>query len=97
MSCGSAPSTRTVPDVGKIRPRINLIVVVLPAPLGPSNPKTSPRRTSMVKLSSDRTVGRPQISVKTLVKPEHDRIVSAAGAGVVISAKGYELRKKRPR
>src|SRR5262252_3845989 len=34
------------PEVGRIRPRHILMVVVLPAPFGPRNPNTSPRRTS---------------------------------------------------
>src|ERR687894_804635 len=45
----SWPSTRAVPDVG-VRSVISiLIVVVLPAPFGPSRPNSSPRRT--VKLT----------------------------------------------
>src|ERR1700693_2633794 len=33
------------PEVGAISPRSSLTDVVLPAPLGPRNPKTSPRGT----------------------------------------------------
>src|SRR5690606_23078040 len=39
---GSRPPTRAEPEVGSVRPRSMRMVVVLPAPLGPSNPKTSP-------------------------------------------------------
>jgi len=41
----SSPSTRTVPRVGRIRPQIMSINVVLPAPLGPTIPTTWPVRT----------------------------------------------------
>src|SRR5215470_17597030 len=37
------PKIRISPEVGVIRPRIIWIVVVLPAPLGPSIPTISPR------------------------------------------------------
>ena len=42
----SWPSTRAVPEVGSSSVMSILIVVVLPAPLGPSRPKSSPRSTS---------------------------------------------------
>jgi len=44
-------------------------VVDLPEPFGPSRPKTSPRRTSKSTLSTARALGRPQKSLKTLVRP----------------------------
>jgi len=40
------PVTRAVPDVGSTRVVSTPIVVVLPAPFGPSRPKTSPRATT---------------------------------------------------
>ncbi len=40
---GRDPATRAEPDVGRSRPHIILNVVDLPAPLGPSRPKISPR------------------------------------------------------
>jgi len=44
LSCGIAQSsTRTRPAVGRTRPMIIAIVVVLPAPLPPSRPVTLPR------------------------------------------------------
>ena len=49
MSC---PSTVTVPSVGLTMPQMMLISVVLPAPLGPSNAKISPRRMSRSMLLS---------------------------------------------
>src|SRR6185437_13068931 len=42
-----APRTRASPPVGRARPRRSFTVVVFPAPFGPRNPKTSPRRTVM--------------------------------------------------
>jgi hypothetical protein len=35
----SRPNIRAFPPVGRVRPRSILIVVLLPAPLGPRNPK----------------------------------------------------------
>src|ERR1700682_1394440 len=40
------------PDVGRIRPSNMRSVVVFPAPLGPRNPKTSPRCTSRSSAST---------------------------------------------
>jgi hypothetical protein len=36
-----------VPDVGLVNPQSMRIVVVLPAPFAPKNPKISPRRTDI--------------------------------------------------
>ena len=47
----SIPSIRIVPDRGVSSPSIALNVLVLPAPLGPSRPKISPRAIS--RLSSE--------------------------------------------
>ena len=41
----SKPLTRAAPDVGSARVQSMLIVVLLPAPLGPRKPKTSPGGT----------------------------------------------------
>ena len=43
--CTSKPSTVAFPPVGRARVHSILIVVVLPAPLGPRKAKTSPRAT----------------------------------------------------
>ena len=40
------------PAVGSIRPSESLRVVLLPAPLGPSSPKHSPRRTEKLSPST---------------------------------------------
>src|SRR5215813_1684461 len=42
----SNPATSAPPEVGLVRVQSMLIVVVLPAPLGPRKPKTSPVPTS---------------------------------------------------
>jgi hypothetical protein len=42
----SWPSTLTVPALGVTMPQTMLMSVVLPAPLGPSSAKISPRRMS---------------------------------------------------
>ena len=69
---GEWPKTSMCPFVGLSRPSSNLTVVDLPEPFGPSNPNTSPRRTSKSTLSTARALGRPQKSLKTLVRPRTD-------------------------
>ena len=41
-SCGERPNTVTAPASGRLSPRIMSMVVVLPAPLGPSKATVSP-------------------------------------------------------
>src|SRR4051794_15123755 len=48
----STPPTQTDPEVGRNSPTIILIVVLLPAPLGPRKPKNSPRLTVKLRLST---------------------------------------------
>jgi hypothetical protein len=48
------PNTRTSPAVTRIRLQTALISVVLPAPFGPSRPKTAPDGISRSKSSSAR-------------------------------------------
>src|SRR6478736_6191578 len=64
-----------VPAVGRSRPRIIRIVVVLPAPLGPRKPVTTPGSMTQVKSSTARV--RPN----TLVSPDNSIIV------VIVSAR----------
>src|ERR1017187_5332283 len=64
------------PLVGYSNPSISLTVVDLPDPFGPSRPNTSPCRTSKSTLSTARALGRPQKSLKTLVRPRIDTITS---------------------
>src|SRR4051812_46711064 len=42
--CTSCPQTRIVPRLGRSKPTIILMVVVLPAPFGPRNANNSPGR-----------------------------------------------------
>src|SRR5690606_5291232 len=55
--CGSRPSTRTLPPSGRRSPATSSTVVVLPAPLTPSTPTTSP--CSMRRLTSSTAVVLP--------------------------------------
>src|SRR3954470_12359019 len=66
---GEWPKSSMWPFVGKRRPRSILTVVDFPEPFGPRRPKTSPRLTSKLTLSTARALGRPQKSLKTLVRP----------------------------
>jgi hypothetical protein len=52
----SSPPKRTVPPIGSSRPAIVVMVVVLPAPLGPSSATTSPGATAIRR---SRTTGVP--------------------------------------
>ena len=52
---GWAPSTRMLPESGGMRPRSIEIVVVLPAPFGPSRASVWPRSTARLRLSTAST------------------------------------------
>jgi hypothetical protein len=56
IGCASSrygcPSTVAVPDVARVSPRMQRIVVVLPDPLGPRNPVTRPGSTVTVRSST---------------------------------------------
>jgi hypothetical protein len=54
----STPATLAEPAVGSTRVVRTPIVVVLPAPLGPSRPNTSPRPTSKL-MPATASTGRP--------------------------------------
>src|SRR6185312_11111613 len=73
---GEWPKTSQCPFVGFNKPSSNLTVVDFPEPFGPSNPKTSPRRTSKSTLSTARAFGRPQKSLKTFVRPRTETTTS---------------------
>src|SRR5215471_2740170 len=73
---GEWPKTSIWPRGGLSRPRRRLTVVDLPEPLGPRRPKTSPRRTSKSTSSTARALGRPQKSLKTLVRPRTETTTS---------------------
>ena len=59
------PATRASPDVGGNSVVSILIVVVLPAPLEPSRPKTSPALTESVSAST--AVNAPKRRVRFLI------------------------------
>src|ERR1035438_5741500 len=59
------PATRASPDVGGNSVVSILIVVVLPAPLEPSKPKTSPALTERVRAST--AVNEPNRRVRALI------------------------------
>ena len=73
---GEWPKTSMCPLVGYSNPSSSLTVVDLPEPFGPSRPNTSPRRTSKSTLSTARALGRPQKSLKTLVRPRTETTTS---------------------
>src|SRR3989304_3610176 len=54
----SSPATEPSPELGRRRPASILMVVVFPAPFGPSNPKISPRPTP------ERRRGSPRIGAR---------------------------------
>src|SRR5579863_9171015 len=61
----SKPATNAWPPLGVMSVVSIRTIVVLPAPLGPSSPKTSPRRTS--KLTWSTAVKAPKRLVRSLV------------------------------
>src|ERR1035441_6513056 len=79
------PATRASPEEGGNRVVSILIVVVLPAPLEPSNPKTSPAFTD--KVSASTAVNAPKRRVRLLIS----RTIS------LISAFQHEVRLPLPR
>lgn len=52
LGAGLAPSTSTLPDVGRSSPASKRMSVVLPAASGPTSPTTKPEGTSAVRLES---------------------------------------------
>src|SRR5215472_2017591 len=75
----SKPATRPWPDVGRISVVSIRLSVVLPAPLGPSRPKSSPRRTS--KLTRSTAVNSPKrlVSSRAWIAADDDSIVEREG------------------
>jgi len=65
---GESPKIEIVPAEGRSKPRIILMVVLLPEPLGPSNPKTSPGAMERLSESTAQTLGRRQKSRKIFVR-----------------------------
>src|SRR5678815_2030888 len=64
------PNNSTFPFVGCVSPRSIFMVVVLPDPLGPKNPKTSSRFTVRLRSRTTVTEGLPgQFDRNVLVSP----------------------------
>src|SRR5438128_987008 len=78
----STPPTRTRPVEGRRYPVITRMVVVLPAPLGPSSPSTSP--APMSKLTSVMASTRPKrrLTPWTSTPPALNRSGAVVGGGV---------------
>src|SRR3954454_154083 len=74
----ATPLISTDPPVGRASPVISRSVVVLPAPFGPSNPKTDPAGTSRSSRSTART---PPPAVKRLVNPRQTTVTGASDGG----------------
>ena len=90
----SSPPTRTVPEVGSLKPAIIRSVVVLPHPDGPSREKNSP--LAMSRSRSSTTVEPPKILVRP--RSETDGVVPV---GVLVSvltsvASGDQVQAGRP-
>src|SRR5438132_8890001 len=82
---GGRPKTETLPPVGRKRPSISRMVVVLPAPFGPRKPKVSPARTEKEALSIPRR--RPY----RLVSSRASMTTSISGSGRFVPRSGDVL------
>src|SRR5512142_592700 len=69
----SRPRTRARPEVGASRPVSILMVVLLPAPLGPRKPKNAPEGTESVRSATagfpSKTRVRPSVSIASIHPP----------------------------
>src|SRR5512147_2883370 len=81
----STPSMRMTPEVGSSTPRIMLMVVVLPAPLGPSRPTISLRRTSN-EMPSTASVA-PYAFLRSLTESTPDIVFSDASSLTFVAYK----------
>src|SRR5918993_1749272 len=86
---GSKSSTRAVPLVGSDSPRSIRMVVVLPAPWGPSRPKTSP--CWMVRSSESTAVKPPYFLVSARARMAGGGPLVVAAAGSTASATAIAL------
>src|ERR1043165_9692632 len=77
----STPPTVAVPDVGLSSPHNVRIVVDLPAPLLPREPKISPTRASKVTLSTATNWPKRRVSPRT-------SIAASSGEALGLSANG---------
>src|SRR5881275_2365764 len=85
------PSSQPCPDVGFRRPSSSLTAVVLPAPLGPRKPNTSPRGTVMVRPASA-TVRPKRLDSSTVLTAGVPAAALGGAAALVSSATSTSLR-----
>src|SRR5437870_8552267 len=78
----STPSTSTRPAEGRRYPVITRMVVVLPAPLGPSSPRTSPAAMSKLTSSMARTRPKRRPTPRTWTPAVTPRSGAVVGGGV---------------
>src|SRR5579884_1009942 len=80
-----SPSTRAVPEDGRISPSIIRMVVVFPDPLGPTNPTTRPDGTSMVRsLTAERFPKRLESPLVEIAGVMEGRFAEEARSSVSI-------------
>ena len=76
-ACGTGSPTISIsPPSGSMRPRQQRSVVVLPAPLGPSSPKQSPRRIVKLEAAHHLVVA---VALAQAVDAQHD-VVAGRGS-----------------
>src|SRR5215472_598499 len=110
---GGAPNSRTIPALGRRRPSSRRMRVVLPAPLAPSRPTTSPR--PMTRSAADTAVNAPKrllaprVSARLSIRlpprlvgqgRDHDRVVEVGVYwlhAVGKPARGAHTRQLTPR
>ena len=96
-STTSCPSTRAVPEVGSSSVMSILIVVVLPAPFGPSSPNSSPRSTvkSTPRTASTSFVERWPMPVRETYERRRSA-TSMTGSVIGRSRRGSRAGGRRP-
>ena len=77
---GSKPRTLNLPELGRINPSNIRMVVVFPAPFGPSQPKTSPGW--MWKLTRSTAVKSPKRLVSSSAMTGSTATVSVGSMGI---------------
>ena len=83
----SRPSMYASPDVALRNPMSMLIVVVFPAPLGPSSPKTSPLSTARLRFRTATFSGTPSAAGNTFLKSRRMMECRAASSSVMFSTR----------
>src|SRR5437899_1731365 len=81
-SSRSAPQILTLPSVGGWMPASARSVVVLPAPFGPTRPRTSPRLTEKESLSTATRASYDLVRLETSMPGSTGEIIRGAPGGV---------------